>query len=145
MAETSPVHGVIPYLAMGGRSGDACDFYIRAFGAEDAGRMPRPDGQPGLMHAQLRINGGMLMMTDHMGPDHMMTDRMGPDGAASMDFGHLQLDVADGRAWWDRAVDAGCAVVLPYERQPWGDEWGLLRDPFGISWGIMQSGGAGEA
>jgi PhnB protein len=129
MTEPSRIQGVIPYLAMGGRAAEACEFYIRALGAEDAGRVPFPDGEPGLMHAQLRINGGMLMMTDHMG-----------DGAAPASaFGHLQLVVADGRAWWDRAIDAGCAEVLPFERQVWGDEWGLLRDPFGISWGIMQS------
>ena len=131
--DATSTRGVIPYLAMGGRAGEACDFYARAFGAEDRGRVPHPDGAPGLMHAQLAINGGMLCMTDHMGPD----------GAPSTAFGHLQLDVADGRAWWDRAVAAGCSEVLPYGRQPWGDDWGLLRDPFGIGWGILQSASEG--
>ncbi len=121
--------GVTPYLAMGGQAGPACDFYMLAFGAEDGARVPRPDGEPGLMHAEITINGGQLCITDHMGPD----------GAASMNFGHLQLDVADGRSWWDRAVAAGCTVVMPYERQPWGDDWGLLQDPFGVRWGILQS------
>ncbi len=122
------MQGVIPYLAMNGRADEACDFYVRAFAAEDAGRMPFPDGQAGLMHAQLSINGGMLMMTDHTG-----------DGSApSPNFGHLQLVVADGHACWDRAVNAGCTVLMPYERQPWGDDWGLLQDPFGIRWGILE-------
>lgn len=130
MRETNPMQGVIPYLAMAGRAGEACDFYARAFAAEDNGRMPFPDGQAGLMHAQVSINGGMLMMTDHVGE--------GP--APSTNFGHLQLVVADGRTWWDRAVAAGCTVVMPYERQPWGDDWGLLDDPFGIKWAILESG-----
>jgi PhnB protein len=134
MTQATPTPGIIPYLAMGGQTAAACDFYIRAFGAEDAGRMPRPDGEPGLMHAQLRLNGGMLMMTDHMGTGT----------APAAGFGHLQLEVPDARAWWDRAVAAGCTVALPFARQPWGDEWGLLRDPFGIHWGIMQVG-AGDA
>lgn len=128
MKEPNPMQGVIPYLAMDGRAGDACDFYIRAFAAEDAGRMLRPDGEPGLMHAQVSINGGMLMLTDHMGD--------GP--APSANFGHLQLVVSDGREWWDRAVAAGCTVVMSYERQFWGDDWGLLQDPFGIKWAILQ-------
>jgi PhnB protein len=34
----------------------------------------------------------------------------------------------------------GCSVLMPYERQFWGDEWGLLKDPFGIRWAILQSG-----
>ena len=130
MTETYPMQGVIPYLAMEGRTGEACDFYIRAFGARDAGQVPRPDGAPGFMHAQVSINGGMLMLTDQ-------SDN---DAAPSARFGHLQLVVADGRTWWDRAVDAGCTVVTPYERQFWGDDWGLLEDPFGIRWAILQIG-----
>jgi PhnB protein len=121
--------GVIPYLAMAGRAAEACDFYARAFAARDIGRMPMPEGGAGLMHAQVAINGGALMMTDH-----------GGGAAPSYGFGHLQLVVADGRAWWDRAVAAGCTVLAPYERQFWGDDWGLLEDPFGIKWAILQTG-----
>ena len=130
MTETNPMQGVIPYLAMNGNAEAASDFYVRAFGAKEEGRMPRPEGEPGLMHAQVSINGGMLMMTDHMGD--------GP--APSANFGHLQLVVADGRAWWDRAIAAGCTEIMPYERQPWGDDWGLVQDPFGIKWAILQPG-----
>jgi PhnB protein len=25
---------------------------------------------------------------------------------------------------------------MPFERQFWGDRWGMLRDPFGIDWAI---------
>ena len=129
------MNGVIPYLAMAGRAADACDFYVRAFGATELGRMPFPDGSPGLIHAQLEINRGALMMTDHSECGD------GSDKAAQKGcFGHLQLVVADGRAWWDRAVDAGCRVLAPYERQFWGDDWGLLEDPFGIKWAVLQPG-----
>ncbi|MCG6122247.1 MAG: glyoxalase/bleomycin resistance/extradiol dioxygenase family protein [Microvirga sp.] len=130
MPEANPMRGVVPYLAMAGRSGEACDFYVRAFAATEMGRMPMPDGAAGLMHAQIGVNGGCLMMTDHVGG--------GP--APSTNFGHLQLVVEDGRAWWDRAVAAGCKTLAPYERQFWGDDWGLLEDPFGIKWGILQTG-----
>ncbi len=135
MTEPNPMQGVIPYLAMGGRASEACDFYADAFAAEDAGRMPRPNGEPGLMHAQVSINGGMLMLTDHMGD--------GP--APSANFGHLQLVVSDGRTRWDRAIAAGCTVVIPYERQFWGSDWGMLRDPFGLNWGIMETNQEAEA
>lgn len=80
------MNGVIPYMTMAGRAAEACDFYARAFGAKDLGRMP----------------------------------------------------FADGHAWWDRAVAAGCTVLAPYERQFWGDDWGLLQDPFGLAWAILQ-------
>lgn len=133
MSEQNLMRGVIPYLALAGRAAEAADFWSRAFGARDLGRMPFPDGQPGLMHAQVEINGGCLMFTDHAG-----------GGASpSMSFGHLQLVVEDGRAWWDRAVAAGCQVLMPYERQSWGDDWGLLKDPFGVNWAILEPGRPG--
>jgi PhnB protein len=129
------MNGVIPYLAMAGRAAEACDFYVRAFGATELGRMAFPDGTPGLIHAQLEINGGALMMTDHSEYGD------GSDKAAQRGgFGHLQLVVADGHAWWDRAVAAGCRVLAPYERQFWGDDWGLLEDPFGVKWAVLQTG-----
>lgn len=133
------MQGVIPYLNLRGRAGEAADFYIRAFAARDLGRMehdsvPGVEGVPGhLLHVQLEINGGALMMTDHMDPASEPGEAPAPLAA-----GHLQLVVADGRVWWDRAVAAGCAVAAPFERQPWGDDWGMLRDPFGIHWAMLQ-------
>ncbi len=131
--DANPRRGITPYLAMTGQAGAACDFYLRAFGASDVAKIPFPDGQPGLMHAQLVINGGVLCLTDST----MLSDTSG--APPSRNFGHLQLDVADGRAWWERAVAAGCTILAPYELQPWGDDWGLLEDPFGLRWAILQT------
>lgn len=133
------MQGVIPYLNLRGRAGEAVDFYVRAFAAKELGRMehdsvPGMPGTPGhLLHAQIEINGGALMMTDHM-------DAGGDAAAGPMPTGHLQLVVADGRRWFDRALAAGCEVALPFELQPWGDEWGMVRDPFGIHWAILTPG-----
>lgn len=124
--------GVIPYLGLGGRAGEAADFYIRAFGARDLGRMPL-EQQPGrYMHLQIEINGGALMMTDH--------GCEAGEAPPPWGHGHLQLVVTDGQRWWARAVEAGCRVVQPFERQFWGDTWGLLEDPFGIRWAILEPG-----
>jgi PhnB protein len=40
----------------------AIDFYVKAFGAEELGRVPRPDGK--LIHAALRINGFTVLLND---------------------------------------------------------------------------------
>lgn len=134
MADNRPdetvMRGPIPYLALGGRAAEAMAFWADAFGAIDIGRVTDPADPARLMHGQVVINGGALMVTDHMGDD--------VPGPALR--GHLQLVVPDGRAWWDRAVTAGCAVEMRFERQFWGDDWGLLRDPFGIAWAILQPG-----
>jgi PhnB protein len=125
------MQGVIPYLALPGKAGEAADFYMRAFGAKDIGRMPF-DERPGqFMHVQLEINGGALMLTDN----DMMSSAQG--GTDPIPRGHLQLVVPDGQAWWDRAVSAGCTVLAPFERQFWGDTWGLLADPFGLKWAVL--------
>jgi PhnB protein len=124
------MRGVIPYVNLGGRSGEAADFYARAFGAGDLGRMPLPDAPGRYMHLQVEINGGVLMMTDHGGDGY----------EAGLRNVHMQLVVDDGRRWWERAVSAGCRILAPYEMQFWGDEWGLLEDPFGIQWAVLQPG-----
>ena len=40
----------------------AIDFYVKAFGAQEIGRVPRPDGK--LVHAAVRINGFLVMLND---------------------------------------------------------------------------------
>ncbi|MDD7970630.1 VOC family protein [Roseinatronobacter alkalisoli] len=126
------MQGVIPYIGYGGRSNEAVDFYARAFGARDMGRIPDAERPEYLMHAQVEINGGSLMLSD-MGCKEV-TD------PGALERAHMQLVVTDGRKWWDRAVAAGCKVIAPYERQLWGDDWGALQDPFGIRWAILQPG-----
>jgi PhnB protein len=133
-AKPSPevMRGVIPYIGLAGRAGEAADFYARAFGARDLGRMP-DEAKPGtFLHIQVEVNGGALMMTD-------MQDPSRPEPAKPQGF-HLQLVVADGAAWWKRAVDAGCTVRAPYELQFWGDRWGMVEDPFGLLWAVLEPG-----
>lgn len=133
--DPSVMNGVIPYLTYAGRANEALDFYIRAFGAVDMGRMALPDRPEALMHGQVEINGGALMVTDHTAP--------GTNPESPLANGHLQLVVADARAWFDRAVAAGCEVEVPLARQDWGDDWGMVRDPFGIRWAVLQPGPQG--
>ena len=125
------MQGVIPYIGMDGRAGEAADFYVRAFGARDIGRLPGADDPSRLMHCQVEINGGALMLTDMRGEDQPVTR---PQGF------HLQLVVEDGDFWWNRAVEAGCTVVVPFEKMFWGDRWGMVSDPFGLMWAIDEPG-----
>ena len=125
--EARTMRGVIPYIGMEGKAGAAADFYVRAFGARDLGRMPGEEDPSRLMHCQLEINGGALMMTDMRAPD---TPAVRPQGF------HLQLVVEDGDFWWNRAVEAGCTVVVPFQTMFWGDRWGPLADPFGLQWSV---------
>jgi PhnB protein len=122
------MRGVIPSLSLDGRASEAAEFYARAFGARETGRHSNENNPGRLLHLQIEINGGALMMTDCRAPWESRAAK--PQGFT------LQLVVADGDAWWSRALAAGCTVVMPFERQFWGDRWGMVRDPFGIEWGI---------
>ena len=123
------MRGVIPYIGMNGKAGAAADFYVRAFAARDLGRMPSEEDPARLMHCQLEVNGGALMMTDMRAP--------GEPERAPQGF-HLQLVVVDGDRWWNRAVEAGCTVAVPFQKMFWGDRWGMLADPFGLLWAINE-------
>jgi Glyoxalase/Bleomycin resistance protein/Dioxygenase superfamily len=52
---------IVPYLAVSDAAA-AIDFYKRAFGAEEKMRVPGENR--GIMHAEVLINGGLIMLTD---------------------------------------------------------------------------------
>jgi PhnB protein len=119
--------GVVPYLQLDGAT-RAAEFYAKAFGAEEVGRHP-PDAQGRTMHIHLHLNGGSLMLSDPF-PEYGFPHR--PAQGYS-----LVVRVADVDALWDRAVAAGgVEVVMPLDKQFWGDRYGQLRDPFGVLWGL---------
>ena len=120
--------GVIPALSLIGAA-KAIDFYKQAFDATELARMPAEDGER-LMHAHIHINGGSVMLSDTF-------PEMGMQHQPSSSF-VMQLLVPDAQVWWDRAVAAGCEVVMPLEKQFWGDIWGQLKDPFGVHWAFNQ-------
>lgn len=51
-----------PYLTVKAAA-DAIAFYQKAFGAKENTRLPAQDGKR-LMHAELTINGGTVMLSD---------------------------------------------------------------------------------
>ncbi|MCC7266027.1 MAG: VOC family protein [Caulobacteraceae bacterium] len=120
--------GVIPSLSLVGAR-KAIDFYKQAFAAEELAAMPAEDGAR-LMHAHILINGGSVMLSDAF-------PEMGMPHQPSNSF-VMQLLVPDAQVWWDRALAAGCEVVVPLEKQFWGDIFGQLKDPFGVNWAFNQ-------
>ncbi|MEJ0058948.1 MAG: glyoxalase/bleomycin resistance/extradiol dioxygenase family protein [Terricaulis sp.] len=125
--------GLAPYLTIkGGRGAEAVEFYKQAFDAEELVRQG-VENSTKLMHAALRINGSLLLLSDDF-PEHM-GGQESPD-PASVTL-HLQVDDAD--VWWRRARDAGATVKMELAEQFWGDRYGQLRDPFGHSWSIGSS------
>lgn len=126
---SAPPGGVIPYLTIPSRGGQAAvEFYRAAFGAEELFRTLAEDGER-VLHARLSINGDLVMLSDEF-PEHGQEVDIQPKGVTL----HLQVDDAD--EWWARAMVAGAVPVMPMADQFWGDRYGRLMDPFGHCWSI---------
>jgi PhnB protein len=124
---------VTPHLVVGDAAA-AIDFYVKAFGAEEIGRVPGPDGR--LIHAALRINGSTVMLNDDF-PEMCDGKSMTPTSLGGTPV-TIHLTVTDVDAKFQRAVDAGATVVAPLDDQFWGDRYGVVADPFGHNWSLGQ-------
>jgi uncharacterized glyoxalase superfamily protein PhnB len=122
------IHTITPHITVN-NAAKAIDFYKTAFGAEELGRSPTPDGR--LMHAALKIGDSTLMLNDEF-PE--MGGAKGPQGGRQPFVLHVYWDDVDKA--WERAVKAGAKVTMPLSNMFWGDRYGHLEDPFGYTWAM---------
>jgi PhnB protein len=122
---------ITPHLIIKGAA-EAIEFYKRAFGAEELGRMPFP-GPDGVKvgHAELQIGDSKLFLAD----EFPQQGGFGPSGHSPVT---LHLYVTDADASFARAVEAGATVAMPLMDMFWGDRYGKLVDPFGHHWSIAE-------
>jgi len=108
---------------------NAIDFYKKAFGAQEIGRLLMPNGLIG--HAEIEIEGSLLMMAD----ENIEWGNKSPlaIGGNPMSFG---LYVKDVDAAFQKALDAGATLVMPVADMFYGDRVGQVMDPFGYKWMI---------
>lgn len=127
------VPAVTPHLVVDDAAA-AIDFYVRAFGATELGRVPGPDGR--LVHAALTVNGSTVMLNDDF-PEYNDGKAQNPNALGGSPV-TIHLTVTDVEAKFAKAVEAGAQVVMPLEDQFWGDRYGMVRDPFGHQWSLGQ-------
>jgi len=119
---------VTPHLVCKGAA-EAIEFYKKAFGATETGRMPGKDGK--LMHAEVRIGDSAVMLMDEM-PEW---GALGPTSLKGSPV-TIHLYVEDVDTFAKRAVDAGAKITMPIEDAFWGDRYGQMVDPFGHHWSV---------
>lgn len=124
---------VIPHLVVNDGAG-AIDFYVKAFGATELGRMPGPDGR--LVHGAVQINGSTVMLADDF-PEYCDGQSESPKSLGGTPV-TIHLVVTDVDASFARAVEAGAEVVMEVGDMFWGDRYGVVRDPFGHKWSLGQ-------
>ncbi len=111
-------HTITPYILVGGAA-KFIEFMKEAFGAEEKGRVPMPNGK--IMHAEVKVGDSMIELSDG-------NEQYGPTPVA------LHYYVEDADAIYARAIEAG--AIRRFTRmmdQPYGDREGGVKDPFGNS------------
>ncbi len=105
------------------------EFYVRAFGAEEKGRLTLPDGA--VAHCELRIGDSSVFLADEF-PAQGVRAPVSVGGTSTV----LQLYVEDADLVFERAVEEGATVRQPMIDAFWGDRYGQLVDPAGHVWAI---------
>ena len=109
----------------------AADWYARALGAEERGRIEVPGGK--LMQVELSFGDAAVMLADEF-PELGVLSPLSIGGTATV----LHLSTNDVDSLWQRAVDAGAEVRQPLSDAFWGERYGQITDPFGHRWGLAQ-------
>jgi PhnB protein len=122
-----------PYIGYDGDARQAMEFYQQVFGGElrmntfgEFGQPDSPDAEK-IMHAQLETTSGYTLMAADT-PAGM------PFDSGSRITVSLSGDDADElRGYWEK-LSGGGSVIMPLEKQMWGDEFGMCTDGFGVTW-----------
>jgi len=122
------MHSVTPHLVCAGAA-DAIEFYKKAFGAVEHGRLPGPDGK--IMHAAIQIGDSAVMLVDEM----PQWGALGPKALKGSPV-TIHLYVEDVDAFVRQAVGAGAKITMAVADMFWGDRYGKIEDPFGHQWSV---------
>jgi len=139
---TIPIASLNPQIIFHGECGDAIALYERVLGAR-AERVVRYRDMPGggpvpergdwYAHAQLRIGGGLVMVSDDA-----FHGRPSPFPAHAEGRGTVHLEFADPgalREVFPQLAEGGRVIMAPHDTF-WGAVYGSLVDRFGVGWDL---------
>lgn len=122
---------ITPSLIVRGAD-DALNFYADVFGAEVLSRMYADDGLT-VLNAEIKIGNSLVVLSDEL-PVFGLYSPLAYGGAGVAQ--HIySADVDD---IWQRATDAGCAIIVALADTPYGERYGKLIDPFGHVWSMSK-------
>jgi PhnB protein len=130
MGDGDPRHTITPHIVVRDAAA-ASEWYQRALGAEERGRVPVPGGK--FMQIELRFGDSTVMIADEF-PDFGVLSPLSVGGT----YGALHLETDDVDSLWERAIAAGAEVQQPLQDAFWGDRQGQIIDPSGHRWALSQ-------
>lgn len=126
-----------PYITFPGTCAEAMAFYAAALGGTPHMMTFRDAGMEvdGVMHAALETPAGFHLFA---------SDTFEGMGAPLQAGNNLQISLSGDdatalRGYWDSLSEGG-QVVMPLERQMWGDDYGMFADKYGILWHVNIAG-----
>ena len=124
-------HTLTPYINIKGAV-EAIEFYKKAFGAKEIGRILMPDGS--IAHAEIEIGDSKIMLAE----ENAQWGNLSPQSIGGSPV-CLCLYVEDVDAVFARALHEGATPTgeMEVKDQFYGDRAGSLTDPFGHKWSIM--------
>jgi PhnB protein len=119
-----------PYLQFQDNAREAMTFYQQVFGGDlEVNSFSQYGGEgDGVMHSQLRAPNGFTLMASDTPPG---MEYRGSGGNITISLSGDDDD--DLRGYWDKLSQSG-QVMMPLEKQMWGDEFGMCTDGFGVAW-----------
>jgi len=127
---------LVPHLYFNGKSEEAIDQYVRAFGAEVKLLLHNSGGEPekGVMHAEISIHGQRIMLND-----------VGTGGGYTRRVPVELVVIYDNAADLEKSYEImkkGSRTISPMEATPYSPCVVEFWDRFGIPWAFMvgQSG-----
>lgn len=131
-----------PYINFKDDARQAMEFYHSVFGGNlsmntfeefHATDTDDPKELNKIMHAQLETDNGILFM----GSDTPAGMEYSPASRINMSLSGE--DEAELRGYWEKLMEGG-TQIMPLEKAPWGDTFGMLTDKFGITWLVNING-----
>lgn len=124
-------HALTPYINVKGAV-EAIEFYKKAFGAKEVGRIMMPNGS--IAHAEIEIGDSKIMLAE----ENAQWGNSSPQALGGSPV-CLCLYVNDVDAVFAKALQEGATVTgeMEVKDQFFGDRTGSLTDPFGHKWSIM--------
>jgi PhnB protein len=127
-----------PYISFGDNAEQAMEFYKDVFGGTLTTSTFGEYGMQGaesdlIMHSQLETDNGFTIMAADSPPG--MARTVGNNVTISLSGD----DAEELRGYWKKLSDGG-TIVVPMEKQMWGDEFGQCVDKFGIGWLVNIAG-----
>lgn len=122
-----------PYFSFDGNAREAMEFYRDVFGGElkittfgEAGAASDGNADQ-VMHAMLETPSGYTVMASDNPPGAQFKPGSTISISVSGD------DAAELQGYWKLLSESG-SILMPLEKQMWGDDFGMCVDRFGIIW-----------